>query len=131
MSEPWLVHDVCSSLVNATNAAMFMQVAATVCMCGVRTAPLVVASVSGTDNADQYGMLIGKMSGTYSSGARVSCRRSSLITSILGTIDGNPAAGCANFCFAPGGRIICLAEDRVYLIEGLKVEGALATMTTA
>ncbi|ORX39790.1 hypothetical protein BD324DRAFT_614990 [Kockovaella imperatae] len=32
---------------------------------------------------------------------------------------------CANFCFIPGGRMICLAEEKIFLVEGLQVEGAL------
>lgn len=44
--------------------------------------------------------------------------------SVLGFSDGNVGAGCANFCLAPGGRIVCLSEDRIYLISGLDVEGA-------
>lgn len=33
--------------------------------------------------------------------------------------------GCANFCFLPGGRIVGMSEDKMYLVEGLAVEGAL------
>ncbi|WWC96569.1 hypothetical protein V866_003437 [Kwoniella sp. B9012] len=44
---------------------------------------------------------------------------------VLGAADSNLKAGCANFCFIPGGKLVCLSEDRVYLVEGLTVEGAL------
>ncbi|OCF40850.1 hypothetical protein I317_05300 [Kwoniella heveanensis CBS 569] len=44
---------------------------------------------------------------------------------VLGAADDNMGAGCANFCFVPGGRLVCFAEDRVYLVEGLRFEGAL------
>ncbi|WVW82653.1 hypothetical protein I302_104664 [Kwoniella bestiolae CBS 10118] len=44
---------------------------------------------------------------------------------VLGVSDGKTGAGCANFCFIPGGRLVCFSEDRVYLVEGLAVEGAL------
>ncbi|KAK4687553.1 hypothetical protein P7C73_g2563, partial [Tremellales sp. Uapishka_1] len=56
---------------------------------------------------NEYGTLIGKMQ------------------VIARSRDGNKGASCANFCFVPGGRIVCLSEDRIYLIEGLCVEGAL------
>ena len=32
---------------------------------------------------------------------------------------------CANFCFVPGGRMVILAEDRIYLAKLGEVEGAL------
>ena len=44
--------------------------------------------------------------------------------SVLGFSDQNLGAGCANFCFAPDGRTVCLSEDRIYLVSGLAVEGA-------
>lgn len=47
--------------------------------------------------------------------------------SVLGLVDDNMGAGCANFCFAPNGRIVCLSEDRIYLVEGWSVEGDLCS----
>ncbi|KAK8866198.1 hypothetical protein IAR55_001349 [Kwoniella newhampshirensis] len=43
---------------------------------------------------------------------------------LLGLVDGNFDTGCAKFCFVPGGKLVCFAEDRIYLVEGLVVEGA-------
>ncbi|WVQ98395.1 hypothetical protein IAU59_005518 [Kwoniella sp. CBS 9459] len=54
---------------------------------------------------NSYGTLIGKI--------------------VLGVADDNMGAGSANFCFIPGGRLVCFAEDRIYLVEGLRNEGAL------
>ncbi|WVF69427.1 hypothetical protein IAT40_004204 [Kwoniella sp. CBS 6097] len=44
---------------------------------------------------------------------------------VLGLVDDNMGAGCANFCFIPGGKLVCFAEDRIYLVESLRCEGAL------
>ncbi|BEI87265.1 hypothetical protein CcaverHIS002_0706110 [Cutaneotrichosporon cavernicola] len=54
---------------------------------------------------NKYGTLVGKI--------------------VLGLADDNIGAGCANFCFVPGGKLVCFAENRIYLVEGLAVEGAL------
>ena len=45
--------------------------------------------------------------------------------SLLGLREGNKTDGCANFCFVPGGRMVCFAEDKIYLVDGLAFEGAL------
>ena len=45
--------------------------------------------------------------------------------SVLSLADDNIGAQCANFCFVPGGRMICFAEDSIYLVKGLTVEGDL------
>nr|XP_031857506.1 uncharacterized protein CI109_007066 [Kwoniella shandongensis]KAA5524578.1 hypothetical protein CI109_007066 [Kwoniella shandongensis] len=50
---------------------------------------------------------------------------------ILGLADDNVGAGCANFCFVPGGRLVCFSEDRIYLVEGLNVSGALLNPKTS
>ncbi|WWC64931.1 uncharacterized protein I303_107545 [Kwoniella dejecticola CBS 10117] len=44
---------------------------------------------------------------------------------LLGASDNNSGAGCANFCFIPGGRLVCFSEDRIYMVEGLAAQGAL------
>jgi hypothetical protein len=78
-----------------------------------------MSGVSGLDCTelivDNEGTLLGKMWVTKSE----TCSP----CSVLGLYDGNMGAGCANFCFCPGGRIACFAEDRVYLVEGWGVEG--------
>ncbi|GHJ86679.1 hypothetical protein NliqN6_3081 [Naganishia liquefaciens] len=33
-------------------------------------------------------------------------------------------SGCANFCFIPDGRMVCMSEDRLILVEGLSIQGA-------
>lgn len=75
-------------------------------------------------SADSLGLLIGKMCG---------CPIDSQadLRSVLGLADGGKKAGCANFCFAPGGRLVCFAEDRIFLVEGLCVEGAIIAPDTA
>lgn len=48
-----------------------------------------------------------------------------LLGKVLFGLGNEGAHSCANFCFVPGGRIIAMAEDKMYLLEGLTVEGAL------
>jgi gluconolactonase len=48
-----------------------------------------------------------------------------LLGKIMFARDDGRKDGCANFCFLPGGRLVCMAEDRMYLVEGMTVEGAL------
>lgn len=61
--------------------------------------------------------------GLYSAKCKLSRTDVGLQDSVFGLSDDNMGAGCANFCFCPGGRIACFAEDRVYLIENWGIEG--------
>ncbi|OCF56872.1 hypothetical protein L486_05727 [Kwoniella mangroviensis CBS 10435] len=56
---------------------------------------------TGVPDGNSYGTLIGRI--------------------VLRAADSNLGVGCANFCFIPGGKLVCFSENRVYLVEGLKV----------
>ena len=51
--------------------------------------------------------------------------------SLLGLNRENKTDGCANFCFVPGGRLVCFAEDKIYLVHGLAVEGDLLSLSNS
>lgn len=48
---------------------------------------------------------------------------------LLGLGEGNKTDGCANFCFVPGGRLVCFAEEKIYLVDGLAFEGDLLSQS--
>ena len=48
-----------------------------------------------------------------------------LTSRVLGRTSEGGSTGCANFCFASGGRMVCFAENKAYLVSGLNVEGDL------